>query len=65
VTDLLTCANGLRDTRSYAAEGNQMLQNNYNAHYKQRSTNVQMASQGAYQTSARNMMQQKQQMQFQ
>jgi len=65
IKDLQTCANGLRDQRAYANEGNQMLQNNFNAHYMQRSTNVQMASQQAYQTSARNMMQQKQQQQFQ
>jgi len=64
VTDLQACSNGLRDQRSYASEGNQMLTNNFNAHSKQRSTNVQMVSQQVYQTSARNDLQFKQQQQF-
>jgi len=64
IEDLKACSNGLKDTVSFSTVGNQMLQNNVNAHFMQRSTNVAFASQQVYQTSARNEMQQRQQKQF-
>lgn len=49
LVDLQKCLEGLKDQRSYETKGNQMLQNNFNAHFMQRSSNVQMASQAVYQ----------------
>jgi len=65
IADLQLCAAGLKDEVSYAKEGSPMLQNSVQAHYYQRSTNVQMKSQAGYQTSARNYMQSQQQQKFQ
>lgn len=58
IVDLEKCASGLQDTTAFQNFGNQMLHNNYMAHYNQRSTNVQMQSQQAYHAQpARQMMQ--------
>jgi len=64
LTDLKQCQASLKDHNTYEQQGAQMLMNNVDAHYKQRSNNVNMASQQAYQTSSRNMQQEQQQKVF-
>lgn len=51
--DLAKCEEKLKDRDVYRNEGQMMLNNNYNAHYMQRSSNVNAPSQAAYQTSSR------------
>jgi hypothetical protein len=58
IKDLQLCMQGLQDQHVFEQQGNKMLMNNYAAQANQRSSNVQMASQQVYQTSARSQMQQ-------
>jgi len=53
IEDIKKCESNLRDVTTYNQVGQQMLNNNYVAHYMQRSSNVQMQGQQAYQTTSR------------
>jgi hypothetical protein len=57
LTDLAKCQEKLKDKTTYMNEGQMMLNNNYAAHYMQRSSNVAMPSQAAYQTPSRGIQQ--------
>jgi len=57
LVDLKACLDTLRDRHVYQQSGAQMMMNNANAHFVQRSSNVQYAAQQAYQTPQRQEMQ--------